>query len=367
MSAGHLRDSDPPTSALRALVTPEVRSEIEQLISRASVDRTHDVLWMGGRSRDLSRVNVDPRVPSEIDGLDTGEGLKRHEIPEGYFQNVMGLPYHSAHVLATYLFEKPFVESKIGPKGWSKWEGVFDSLVVPNEHEKIKNPDPEADLAPYLSDGTKAEIKKMQGDQGASQTPDQALGPDAQPSLGQGAEAAGQDPSSGGLQIQGLDALKTQHTQLAAMNKKMSEASSTLRKVREGMDRLTALGDIATQDDVVGEAGKLVGHGLDPGAVASLLADMPEGGEPLKAWIAQHDLQIKQREAQQTQVHDQVRHELATTALRVLFAHHAMDMHQGIPKDILPQQGGDQPETPSAPQTGVAGNALGASPMMGSA
>lgn len=96
-----------------------------------------------------------------------------------------------------------------------------------------------------------------------------------------------------------------------------------LAKVREQMDKLTALADTVTQDDVVEAAGKLVGAGLGSVAVAGILASMPEDGEALQGWVRQQDQQIVQREAQAVRALQLTRHQLGVTAMKSIIGHSA--------------------------------------------
>ena len=181
-----------------------------------------------------------------------------------------------------------------------------------------------------------------------------ALSPMPMPSsLGQG---PAQGPDSGPPQIPGgapagsnpVPGMAAEHDNLAAKYGKASEARDTLDKVREQMDSLVKLGDSITPEDVIKSAGALVGAGLEPNAMASLLADMPEGGEALQAWIKQHDQDVTQREQQLDQVHGAIRHQLGASALRLLMAHSAAGAMQA-----------PGPLSPQGPASAPAGNPLG--------
>lgn len=107
---------------------------------------------------------------------------------------------------------------------------------------------------------------------------------------------------------------------------KLQTAFQTLDAVRKGMDKLSALADTVTPEDVVREASILVAKGLTPTAVATLLSEMPETPEQLAQWVSQQDAQVTQREQQLAAVTRQMRQRLGTTALRGLAAHHVRQM-----------------------------------------
>lgn len=123
--------------------------------------------------------------------------------------------------------------------------------------------------------------------------------------------------------------------QAALRFQRMQEATSKLAVVRKELDGLTALGDMVTQDDVVKAASGLVAAGLGSVQVAGLLADMPDSGPALQAWVAQHDKQTQVREAQAQQALAVTRHQMGLTALRHLMGASA--------------EGGPSPQPPSAP------------------
>lgn len=120
---------------------------------------------------------------------------------------------------------------------------------------------------------------------------------------------------------------KVMNTEMLAQYDKLKSAGETLSSVRVGLDKLTALADTLTQEDVIREASVLVAKGLDAKSVAGLLADMPEHPEQLAEWVKGHSEQVKQREQQLAQVTGQVQHKLATGAMRGLMAEEMMGKH----------------------------------------
>jgi hypothetical protein len=96
-----------------------------------------------------------------------------------------------------------------------------------------------------------------------------------------------------------------------------------LDAVRKGLEKLREKQDIVTMDNVVEEAGKLVAHGIDPIALAGILADAPQqgGGEALGAWVAQHAQNAEQAEQQMMQQHKLLQHEMGSSAWHLMVAH----------------------------------------------
>lgn len=96
-----------------------------------------------------------------------------------------------------------------------------------------------------------------------------------------------------------------------------------LDHVRKSLERLADKGDMVTQEHVIDEAGKLVGHGVEPMALAGLLADMPQegGGEALGGWVQGHAIAAAQGEQQLLVAHNVARHEMGVAAMHMLAGH----------------------------------------------
>lgn len=320
MSAGHRLESGPsalPSKALRAKLTPDIRSDVEKLAGAASVDRGHDIKWVGGRSEDGKTVYIDKDIPEKLHAgraYSPSSTLPWHEIPEWYLMHELDLPYEDAHKLATHEFEKPRVES-LG-LDWRAYQEGWGGEISHNE-KKHFGPEPkDLDRSPYLEGGKISAQEEAQVDpQDVSlvqpQTPDPSMAGASAPSY----ESANPQPNL-------LDQAHSQHSQLSAGYKKLTEAKAMLDKVRLSMDSLVSLGDMVSHEDVVKEAGKLVAAGMDPTSMAGILADMPPEGEALAAWVQQHDQDIVQREQQLEQVQGLVRHELGTSAMKLLSLAH---------------------------------------------
>lgn len=162
----------------------------------------------------------------------------------------------------------------------------------------------------------------------------QQSGPQAGPGLGQTPAPQPQTDPVGAMpppapQGDPLAGLTGQHDQLLATFKKLQAAGKTLGSVRKVLDGLMKSGDTVKPEDVVSGAADLVGSGLTPKALVGLMADMPSGGgdnqgPALQAWVAQHDVDVTQREAQLLQVKQQVGHQLGVAGLRALMGHALM-------------------------------------------
>lgn len=124
--------------------------------------------------------------------------------------------------------------------------------------------------------------------------------------------------------------LKRQHDFARAMYDKLKESRGMLDHIRIELDKLTSLGDAVTHSDVMGAAGRLVGHGVPAKEMATLLADMPLGaGQGLAAWLQMHDMGATQQEALVDRLVGTARHRMGVAALKELAGEHVMEPLRG--------------------------------------
>lgn len=110
----------------------------------------------------------------------------------------------------------------------------------------------------------------------------------------------------------------------AAQYAQVKEAVVHVAAVRKELDGLVALHDTITSDDVVKAASAITGSGaMSAAEVATLLAEMPEGGEALASWVSDKDQSVSQMETQLEQAISISRHRMGVTALKQLMAHGA--------------------------------------------
>lgn len=112
------------------------------------------------------------------------------------------------------------------------------------------------------------------------------------------------------------------HGQAAAQVGKLKQATAMAGHISGELDTLAAMGDQVTPEDVIKGAGVLVGHGADPMQMATLLADMPQGGEALASWLQQHAQQLQQTTAGLQQQLAVARHTAGVAALHGIAMHH---------------------------------------------
>jgi len=137
----------------------------------------------------------------------------------------------------------------------------------------------------------------------------------------------------------------------------VAKATKQFGQIRKGLDALVAKGDAVTSDDVLDEMATLVSHGLDPKALAAMIAGnteagvgpMPPSGAPLAGWLttAEKDI-VAPMEAKLRPAMALAQHQLGVAAV-----HKLVEVHSKA-------QGGRGPSAPSAPSEAT-------SPMLGGA
>lgn len=129
--------------------------------------------------------------------------------------------------------------------------------------------------------------------------------------------------SPGGPPSDTLSVLAHQHAGAKAQYQQLQGVMQKSDAVRRELATLSQLGDQVTTEDVIKGAGKLVGAGLDPHALAGLLADMPTNGGPaLAQWVQMHEQGAAEGEAQMAPQLAQARHAQGLAGLRLMAAAH---------------------------------------------
>jgi hypothetical protein len=159
----------------------------------------------------------------------------------------------------------------------------------------------------------------------------------------------------------GDTAFHAEHNYNKAVYRKLQQAKATFDHIRVEMDKLVEMGDTVSPEDVVAAAGRVVGHGVPAGDMASLLAQMPTmAGQGLAAWLAQQDQAVRAQELHVEQVSRIAQGRLAASAFRGLAAEHVMQRgRERTAANALMQRGAPAAAPGSSP------GALGAAPAGG--
>lgn len=156
-----------------------------------------------------------------------------------------------------------------------------------------------------------------------------------------------------------LAQLAAAHETAAAQAAQTQAAVEMLEHVKLGLDSLRKLGDMVQPEDVIHEAGVLVARGAPAGQMAALLADMPTSGGPgLQAWVAGHEAQVAQKEAQLLPAHAALGHRAALAGLQLIQGHLASGSQAASPAGanaLMPSGPSASPVDPGASSLNVQG------------
>lgn len=176
MSTGHHHRSAAPglnSQALDRLL--EDKQLREKLHRYRETDRSFDLPYLGGYSKDGGTVYIDRHLPDqlevEMDGrkrsINPVEFLRMHECFEKACIDALGYSYDGAHQAATG-YERRAVLTRLGPSWWVPYSDALKPYIKADEHEKLVSIPPDLDWTPYLSPPVNHElVERMQAAQGA--------------------------------------------------------------------------------------------------------------------------------------------------------------------------------------------------------
>lgn len=134
--------------------------------------------------------------------------------------------------------------------------------------------------------------------------------------------ALGDAPQEQGLALQqdesgedtsDFDQVEEAYEQVAGIERK-------LENIREKLDELLELGLGVSEGDVIKVAGELVAGGIEPEALASILAEMPTqgGGEAIAGWLASKNEEVSAQEQEAEALMAQMRQTLGALGMAEL-------------------------------------------------
>lgn len=161
MTTGHKAKAHKVSEAEvdRALSDPSVIADIKK---KRTIDRDHDVVYLGGISQSGEVVYIDRHLPRyvEVDGkkIDTDETLPPHEIVEHALMRILGFKYAKAHAIATLVEHRKLEMMGVDRRSY---EDVLRPYIRADEHERLKKPPADLYLRPYEDSNDQSALKKL--------------------------------------------------------------------------------------------------------------------------------------------------------------------------------------------------------------
>lgn len=130
---------------------------VERVRAKVKVDKSHDVPYVAGYSKDGKTIYIDRHVKLNMNGTDITPFLLVHEKTEKALLDNFDLDYMQAHHVALHA-EKRAVEH--AGLDWKKYSDFIDPFIKKLGHEKLDDVPKDLDLEPY-KDENDPEYKKL--------------------------------------------------------------------------------------------------------------------------------------------------------------------------------------------------------------
>ena len=136
---------------------------VKDILRRRKLDRTYDIPYLAGYSRDGKTIYIDRHLPgSFMSGgkeVFTDRFLVLHETLEKAVIDTLGLVYQHAHQLA--LREEEAAVRAFGVS-WSEYSGFMDRYIKEAADERLTRIPPDLDIKPYRDEHDLELLKRMQ-------------------------------------------------------------------------------------------------------------------------------------------------------------------------------------------------------------
>lgn len=123
------------------------------------VDRSHDVPYVAGYSKDDRVVFIDRHYKKMMGAVDTEPYIFIHEKAEKALIDTFGLKYQVAHHIATHLERMTIDRDGIN---WDKYEKFVINQYKHIGHEKVVKVPPDLDLTPYQDEHDVSILRQLQ-------------------------------------------------------------------------------------------------------------------------------------------------------------------------------------------------------------
>ena len=136
---------------------------VKDILARTTLDRTHDIPYLAGYSRDGKTIYIDRHLPESFESkgkaVFTDKFLVLHEALEKAVIDTLGLRYQHAHQLA--LREEEAAVRAFGVS-WREYSAFMDRYIKEAADEKLARIPPDLDIKPYRDEHDYQLLKNMQ-------------------------------------------------------------------------------------------------------------------------------------------------------------------------------------------------------------
>ena len=136
---------------------------VNAILTRRKLDRTYDIPYLAGYSRDGKTVYIDRHLPESFTSggkvVKTDRFLVLHETLEKAVIDTLGLVYQHAHQLA--LREEEAAVRAFGIS-WTEYSGFMDRYIKEAADERLTRIPSDLDIKPYRDEHDFQLLKRMQ-------------------------------------------------------------------------------------------------------------------------------------------------------------------------------------------------------------
>jgi len=140
----------------------EVALALQELLSKVTLDRRHDIPYLGGLSKDGRRLFIDRDAPHTFPSrggrAEVWPFIGLHEMVEDALMARFGVSYHCGHVIAQAA-ERAVVQA-MGHK-WSEYQPFNERMATDCETKRRVAPPKGLDWKPYRQEGDDVRLRRM--------------------------------------------------------------------------------------------------------------------------------------------------------------------------------------------------------------
>lgn len=129
---------------------------------RVRMDRSYDIPYLGGYSRDGRTIYLDRRLPRALNigeqRINPAPFLAIHERVEKWFLTHYRSTYQRAHKIATAMEHQAVREAGLSPEAY---EAALKPWIRSADHESVTRVPPDLDLTPYEDEHDKRVLQEL--------------------------------------------------------------------------------------------------------------------------------------------------------------------------------------------------------------
>ena len=130
----------------------------ELMNQKVTIDRTYDVPYLAGYSKDGKTIYIDRHFPITMGKKNIEKYIISHEHIEKSLIMVFGLNYQKAHHIAMSVEHDTVVNDGIDYAAYNKYCNKYIKHIG---HEKIQKPPKDLDLEPYKDEHDLKELAQL--------------------------------------------------------------------------------------------------------------------------------------------------------------------------------------------------------------